>query len=213
MELLLRARGRGEVGEYDPEAVQALERLAGDLALVVRRGRAMDELREQAFVDSLTGCYNRRGFDEHLRVELVRARRYERPLGLMLLDVDGFKAINDEFGHQGGDHVLRRLSGLLTESFRTTDVVSRYGGDEFAVIFPETSPEGTVKLARRIREQVESLFPDGVISRRVTVSVGASAFPLDAADGEDLVARADRALYEAKSGGRNRVVAATKREE
>jgi diguanylate cyclase (GGDEF)-like protein len=186
----------------------AARRVAPDLGLGLRRAEEMDQLREQAFIDPLTDCYNRRGFDERLHVELLRARRYERPLALMLVDLDGFKRINDEFGHQAGDHVLRRFAALLGTVFRTTDLVARYGGDEFAVIFPETSRAGALLLAERTRGQAAALFPDAEIPRVVTASFGVAAFPADAAAADDLLAGADQALYDAKSGGRDRVVSA-----
>jgi diguanylate cyclase (GGDEF)-like protein len=189
-------------------ALSTARRLAPDLSLGLRRAEEMDQLREQAFIDPLTECYNRRGFDEHLHVELRRARRYERPLALMLVDLDGFKRVNDELGHQAGDHVLRRFATLLTTAFRTTDIVSRYGGDEFAVIFPETSRTEALLLAERTRAQASALFPDREIPRMVTASFGVAAFPADAAAADDLLAGADLALYEAKSGGRDRVVSA-----
>ena len=200
--------GTRDGSQASPEAVAAARRLAPDLALGLRRAEEMDQLREQAFIDPLTDCYNRRGFDEHLHVELLRARRYERPLALMLVDLDGFKRVNDELGHQSGDHVLRRFATLLTTAFRTTDIVSRYGGDEFAVIFPETSRAEALLLAERTRVQASGLFPDAQIPRMVTASFGVAAFPADAANADDLLAGADRALYEAKSGGRDRVVSA-----
>jgi diguanylate cyclase (GGDEF)-like protein len=198
----------GVRAERARDAVAMATRLAHDLALGLRRAEEMDQLREQAFIDPLTDCYNRRGFDEHLHVEFLRARRYERPLALMLVDLDGFKRVNDELGHQAGDHVLRRFATLLSTAFRTTDIVSRYGGDEFAVIFPETSRAEALLLAERTRVQASGLFPDAQIPRKVTASFGVAAFPADAAAADDLLAGADLALYEAKSGGRDRVVSA-----
>jgi diguanylate cyclase (GGDEF)-like protein len=200
--------GVGDGAEGTRHALARAKRVAPDLALGLRRADEMDQLREQAFIDPLTDCYNRRGFDEHLHVELLRARRYERPLALMLVDLDGFKRVNDDLGHQAGDHVLRRFATLLSTAFRTTDIVSRYGGDEFAVIFPETSRAEALLLAERTRAQASGLFPDAQIPRSVTASFGVAAFPADAAAADDLLAGADLALYEAKSGGRDRVVSA-----
>jgi diguanylate cyclase (GGDEF)-like protein len=199
---------RVDGGEYDDPDIQLLAHVAADLELVLRKAEDLDRLRAQAFLDSLTGSYNRRGFDEHLHVELTRAKRYDRPFALMLVDLDAFKRINDKLGHQSGDYVIRRFAELLTNTFRTTDIISRYGGDEFAVIFPETTGEEAVRLAGRIRVLLRGLFPDSQISRAVTASFGVAAFPADAALAEDLVASADRALYAAKTAGRDRVVAA-----
>lgn len=190
-----------------------LARITPDLGLALRKGDEIDTLRSQAFVDALTECYNRRGFDEHLHVELRRAQRYARSAALMLVDLDGFKRINDELGHQAGDHVLRRFAALLTGTFRNTDVVSRYGGDEFAVIFPETTSDEAVQLAQRVRSLLSQAFPDAVVARSVSASFGVGAYPEDADSPETLIAAADHALYAAKTGGRDRVVAAVRRED
>ena len=194
--------------EYGTWNREVLTRIALDASLVLGRGDELDRLRSQAFVDSLTSCFNRRGFDEHLQVELRRAHRYERSAALMLVDLDGFKHINDELGHQAGDHVLRRFAALLTSTFRNTDVVSRYGGDEFAVIFPETTTDEAVGLAQRVRKLLGRTFPDDIVPRDVTASFGIASYPRDALSAEELVGIADRALYSAKSGGRDRVVPA-----
>lgn len=199
--------------DYSPSSQRLLKRLAPDLVLTLRRADELDRLRAQAFVDSLTNCYNRRGFDEHLAVELRRAQRYERSAALMLVDLDGFKRINDELGHQAGDHVLRCFAGLLTSTFRNTDIVSRYGGDEFAVVFPETTTAEAEGLAQRVRRRLIRSFPDDVITRPVSASFGIASYPADAESAEVLIATADRALYAAKSGGRDRVVTARPRSE
>lgn len=204
--VLLGPRSDGQ--EYGTEGCRLLERIAPDVALALRKGIDLDRLRSQAYFDALTGCYNRRGFDERLQVELKRGNRYGRPTALMLVDLDGFKRINDELGHQAGDHVLRRFAELLSGTFRNTDVISRYGGDEFAVIFPETSSADAVRLAERARSLLRDLCPDEVIERAVTASFGIAASPADASQADALVASADRALYAAKMGGRDRVVAA-----
>lgn len=190
------------------DAAANLDRLLEPCAVALQNAQLLDQLRSQVFVDALTGCYNRRGFDDHLRTEVVRAQRYRRPLSLMMMDLDRFKEVNDELGHPAGDHVLRCVGATLLGSFRTTDVVCRYGGDEFGIIFPETSKEEVVRLAERLRARLENLFPDERISTVITGSVGVAAFPVDAADGGDLVSKADRALYRAKEEGKNRVVVA-----
>lgn len=204
--VLLGPRSDGQ--EYGTEGCNLLERIAPDAAVALRKGVDLDLLRSQAYFDALTGCYNRRGFDERLQVELKRGERYGRPTALMLVDLDGFKRINDELGHQAGDHVLRRFAELLSGTFRNTDVISRYGGDEFAVIFPETSSADAGRLAERARSILRELCPDELIPRPVTASFGVAASPPEASQANALVAAADRALYAAKTGGRDRVVAA-----
>jgi diguanylate cyclase (GGDEF)-like protein len=205
--MLLVGPSRSGAG-YDGEKQKELERLSEASAVAIRNAVLFERLRSQASFDFLTECYNRRGFEEHLRVEMVRARRYRRPMSLLLVDLDNFKVINDALGHPAGDHALRRLGSLLLGAFRTTDVVCRYGGDEFAVIFPETSKDDAVRLATRLRAKVESIFPDEIIPQSVTASFGVGSYPRDGQETDELVRAADHALYRAKSEGRNRVVAA-----
>lgn len=205
--LVVRPAGDGQ-GDAE-EQCAILERVAMDIEVTLRRGLELDTLREQAFLDALTGCYNRRGFDEHLNVELLRAQRYERPAALMLVDLDCFKSVNDGMGHQAGDHVLRGFCSLLANTYRSTDIVSRFGGDEFAVVFPETTATEALQLAARIRDHLPELFPDEVVPRAITASFGIAAYPEDADSSEALIAAADRALYLAKAAGRDRIVHAT----
>lgn len=192
------------------DACAALEEVASDLDVALRRGVEIDTLREQAFLDSLTECYNRRGFDEHLAVEILRAQRYDRMVALMLVDLDCFKLINDGLGHQAGDHVLRGFCSLLMKTYRSTDIVSRFGGDEFAVVFPETNAQEAGQLAVRVRDGLPALFPDEVVPAAITASFGIASFPDDAGGAEDLIAAADRALYLAKAAGRDRIVIANR---
>ncbi|MEX2572462.1 MAG: GGDEF domain-containing protein [Gemmatimonadota bacterium] len=203
--LLIGPRLGGEYGQDLIEGIQALVDICGD---ALRNAELLERLRSQVFIDFVTGCYNRRAFDEHLSVELVRARRYERPLTLLLLDLDDFKEVNDTYGHPAGDYALQRVGDVLRDAFRTTDRVCRYGGDEFAVVFPETPKGDVLRLAERLRKQIGSIFPDALNPVRITASIGVAGYPLDAASPEDLVRAADRALYGAKSGGRDQVVPA-----
>lgn len=156
-----------------------------------------------ATTDALTGLKNRRVFDERMDYECDRAIRQKTPLAVMILDVDRFKEYNDEFGHPAGDHVLQQLSLLLLQNSRTIDCVVRYGGEEFAIILPNTPLEGALVLAERFRQVVMNHeWP----SRLITVSIGvASVIPETARTIKELVAEADRCLYEAKHGGRNRI--------
>jgi diguanylate cyclase (GGDEF)-like protein/PAS domain S-box-containing protein len=161
------------------------------------------KLEALAGTDALTSVTNRRGFEEHLARELDRALRRQSSLSLLLLDVDWFKNYNDEFGHLAGDEVLRRLALLLRSQARSTDVVARFGGEEFAVILPDTLGEGAQVLAERFREIIEHAPWPG---RPVTASFGVSTWipTLSPRDAYTLVHDADRALYASKSGGRNR---------
>lgn len=128
------------------------------------------------------------------------------PLSLVLLDLDRFKHVNDDFGHEAGDHALRKLGQLLVSAFRRTDAACRLGGEEFALIFPETSKADSLPLAERVRDTIEAMPADERLPRRLTASIGVATYPDDADNLEGLVRAADRALYRAKAHGRNRVV-------
>jgi diguanylate cyclase (GGDEF)-like protein len=195
-----------EGGEHPSYRFEMVAALAEVCAAGLRHAELLERLRSQVFIDIVTNCYNRRAFEEHLNVELVRARRYTRPLGLLLLDLDDFKRVNDAMGHPTGDYALQRIGETLRATFRTTDRVCRYGGDEFAVIFPETSRDDVLRLAERLRRQIARLFPDQVVPHPITASIGVAAYPGEGLRSEDLVRAADRALYASKAAGRNQVV-------
>lgn len=163
-------------------------------------------LKETSFKDELTGLYNRRFFNLRLEEELSRYRRFNHPVSVVLLDLDGFKAVNDEFGHTVGDETLREVSQILMKHSRGINVVSRYGGDEFAVLLVETSKAGARLYADRIREVVAKFpFPRGKV---MTASFGVASLPDDeAGTAEDLFRAADEALYAAKRAGKNQVAA------
>ncbi len=154
--------------------------------------------------DGLTGVYNHRYFQEQLRRELRRAQRYKRHLALLLLDLDRFKLYNDGFGHRQGDQMLKDVADFFQNAKRESDTVARYGGDEFAVILPETDQAAAVALAQRLREEFAARrFGDPDHGLHVTISLGVAAFPQDAHEAEELIERADQALYRAKRAGRN----------
>jgi diguanylate cyclase (GGDEF)-like protein len=193
---------------YEAHDLALLRALADSSAVALRNAELLDRLRAQATIDPLTGCHNRRGFDELLTVELSRAQRYRRPLCLVLLDIDHFKGINDDFGHDAGDAALQRIGRTVRHAFRTTDSACRYGGEEFALLFPETPKEESLKLAERLRGTIESLAPTQEVPRGMTASFGVAAYPDDGETAAELLRAADRALYRAKTLGRNRVVPA-----
>ncbi|HUF93710.1 MAG TPA: GGDEF domain-containing protein [Candidatus Limnocylindria bacterium] len=163
-------------------------------------------LKETSFKDEVTGLYNRRFFSLRLEEELSRYRRFNHPVSVVLLDLDGFKAVNDDFGHAVGDDTLRDIAQILMKHSRGINVVSRYGGDEFAVLLVETSKAGARLYADRIREVVAKYpFSHGKV---ITASFGVASLPDDeAATAEDLFRAADDALYAAKRGGKNQVAA------
>jgi diguanylate cyclase (GGDEF)-like protein len=158
-----------------------------------------------ALRDGLTGAFNRRYFDERLVAELAFARRHEKPLALLLLDLDRFKAINDELGHRAGDAVLVHATRLIEGAVRTEDVVARFGGEELAVLCRDTDTAQAAILAERLRTLIERTpcAHDG-LAVSVTVSVGVACLRGPTGTPSDLLERADQALYAAKSGGRNR---------
>jgi diguanylate cyclase (GGDEF)-like protein len=185
-----------------------LQRCGQLAAVAVENSLLFRQTRELSLIDPLTGIYNHRHFKHLLGVELGRAHRYSRTMALIMIDVDNFKRVNDTLGHPIGDRVLRGISRILAEGLRRSDVLARYGGEEFAVILQETDRESSrgvaEKLCRDVREKAS--FPDGRNGQvRATISLGLAFFPLDAGNEEDLLLRADQALYRAKSSGKNRV--------
>ncbi len=166
-----------------------------------------ESLQHAALTDSLTGMQNRRFFDDALREYLQEFRRIEKPVGLMVLDLDHFKQVNDTHGHDVGDDVLRAVARCLKDLTRYHDVVARMGGEEFAIVAPNMNNESLVKLAERIRRAVGALVIEtSNVNIRVTISVGLSIWN-GRESAEEFYRRADKMLYEAKRLGRNRVCA------
>jgi diguanylate cyclase (GGDEF)-like protein len=174
-----------------------------------RQERLLRRLYESSTRDALTGAYNRSHFDERLRSELAFAARHRTEMSLVLLDIDHFKRVNDTYGHQAGDLVLRELATLSQRSLRTEDVFARFGGEEFGVILRGINLLGAKKLAERLRVSLESTVIEAADKRiQVTLSAGcASLACAGVASSDEIVKIADRRLYAAKAGGRNRVVA------
>lgn len=204
-ELLSRVRTQLRASQQIRDARRALEAAAAELETTRADNRRLEAL---ATTDPLTRILNRRALLDRLMAEMDRVRRFESSLSLLLFDVDHFKSINDTQGHLAGDSVLRQLGALLEDAVRKVDVVARYGGEEFVVILPETAIDGAIVFAERLRERVASQTFDVGARRPVhlTVSIGVATFPSPrVATTEDFFARADEALYRAKSGGRNQV--------
>lgn len=167
-------------------------------------------LTQLAVTDGLTGVNNHRRFQEAIHAEILRAERHQRPMGVLMLDVDFFKRVNDAMGHPAGDELLRRLAAVLGLELRQTDLIARYGGEEFAVLLPETTKSEAMQVAERMREAVEVKINSGTTTwpQKITVSVGVATFPEDGKTAEAVLSAADQALYVAKRAGRNRVIGA-----
>ncbi len=202
------------VNDYILRPLDAQELIAR-VRTQVKRKRYNDHLRaslaeaiELAVMDGLTGLHNRRYLDSHLLTLVDRAQARHRPLSLMITDLDRFKAINDSWGHDGGDAVLREFAGRLRRSVRGVDLACRYGGEEFVIVMPDTDGPTAERIAERLcRDVAREPFAVGQEKVSVTISIGVAQM-LDRDDGAAaLLKRADHALYEAKNGGRNRVVA------
>ncbi len=186
------------IGERDSYQIQLEEhqrRLEDTLASVT----------EQSITDPLTGLRNRRALMRRLDEELVRTRRYDVPLSMVMIDIDGFKAYNDTHGHAAGDAALAGVAAVIREHCRASDVAARYGGEEFAVVLPNTGVEGGLVLAERFRQAVEAADWDG---QPLTISAGVATV-VGETSRQDLIETADQAMYRAKEQGRNCVVAAT----
>ena len=196
-------------GAFATSVRETLQALANQLAVSLSNARAVRQLEELATTDGLTGCLNKRAFLEQLDQKLMAAQRFGRKLSLIVTDLDHFKAVNDTHGHATGDRVLQELSQVLKRVKRETDLVARFGGEEFCVLCEETDAKGARLLAERVREELERTEVQTEIgSLQVTASLGVATFPDHAKSGEELFSQGDKALYEAKNQGRNRVCTA-----
>ncbi|MBM3422954.1 MAG: GGDEF domain-containing protein [Chlorobi bacterium] len=186
-----------------------ISRLTGTLADFCAEIEAKNKKLDELFIrDEKTNLYNYRHFKEHLIMEIERSKRADDQVSIAMIDLDHFKRYNDEHGHIAGDRVLEQLAGIIAEQCRSSDMPSRFGGEEFAVLFPQTGTETAMRISERLRQVIcaepfshEKHQPEG----RLTVSIGIASFPADAKDWYTLINNADRALYHAKSSGRNRV--------
>jgi len=163
-------------------------------------------LEQETITDPLLGIFNRRFLDRRMQEEVLRAKRYRLDLALLMLDIDNFKLVNDTWGHQTGDFVLKHLTQLLVESLRQTDILARFGGEEFVILLPHTPEQDALKLAEKLRRIVEQTPLHRVPELHVTVSIGSASLLPDVDDASSLLERADKSMYRAKQEGRNRVV-------
>lgn len=188
-------------------AVPVLER---SLRYALKLGATLEELRRLATHDALTGLLNRRVFAQTLEEETERAHRFGRGFGLIIGDIDHFKTVNDTYGHPAGDDVLREVARRLQSGVRSVDRVTRYGGEEFAIIVPEATHPLTREVAQRLAERVRTApIQAGGQALTITLSIGAAVYPTDGVTAADVVQAADRALYAAKAAGRDCVKMST----
>jgi diguanylate cyclase (GGDEF)-like protein len=207
-------------GSANPERYVAdcgtdfLERLAEVVAICLESALTQERLKRVGLTDGLTGVQNRRYFEHRFQGEISQARRHKHPLACMFIDVDKFKRINDTYGHQAGDEVLRSVANVIQSQLRVGDTIARYGGEEFVVLLPQTAGHHAREIAERIRATIAGI-PLHVQSGHeinVTISIGLSMLKTDESSGDNkqvaerLLAAADSSLYQAKNTGRNRVV-------
>jgi len=187
--------------------LQPLESVADICAVAMQNARYVERVKQMAYVDGLTGMFNRRYFEMRIAEELERAKRYQGGFAVIMIDIDNFKRLNDDFGHLLGDEVLRQMSSIFGQNVRKADVACRYGGEEFVVITPHVAGESGMAIAEKLRRVCETWHFPGV-PRAVTISAGVASMPEQGVSRDELVRAADGALYAAKQAGRNRVVAA-----
>lgn len=184
--------------------------IAGRAALAIENALLHTEVQRLAITDALTEVYNRRGLFELGRREIERSRRFNRPLSVIMVDLDKFKDVNDTYGHAAGDQVLRAVARRLSDSLREVDMIGRYGGDEFIILLPETDLYTACAVAERIRQRVihpitVGALPFGEIVLHLTASLGVCSLSADPQDLAGLIDRADAASYRAKHNGRNNI--------
>lgn len=184
--------------------LQPLESVADICANSIQNAHFVDRVKQLAYLDGLTGIFNRRFFELRIMEEIERARRYGNGMAVILIDIDQFKRLNDEFGHLLGDEVLRQVSSIFHRQLRKIDVVCRYGGEEFAILLTQTNLQQAMAIAEKLRRLVEGWQFPGV-PRSVTISAGVSAFPTHGTTREEMIRSADTGLYLAKQAGRNHV--------
>ena len=199
---------RADTHAFSESEIRLLTTIVGQSAIVLENAKLYAKTKELTLLDDLTHVYNRRYFHKMIELECKRARRFQRPLSLLMIDVDYFKKFNDSFGHLEGDQLLKRLAETLSQNLREIDTIARYGGEEFTVILANTDTHDAHTVASKLKEKVEAM-PSTILASpeaKVTISIGIADFNPEKDHVEDLIHHADIALYRAKSKGRNSVV-------
>ena len=193
-----------QAGAFNCSDIQSLESVADICATAIQNANYVERVKQLAYLDGLTGIFNRRFFELRIAEELERARRFNTGMAVIMVDIDQFKRLNDEFGHLLGDEVLRQVSSIFHQQLRKIDVVCRYGGEEFAILLAQTNQQHALGVAEKLRRMVETWQFPGV-PRPVTISAGTATSPDHGTTRDELVKAADLGLYAAKQAGRNRV--------
>ena len=185
------------VEDIDPDQQDQFAVIANQFSMALERIKLYELVQELAITDGLTGVFVRRHLLERLNEELARAEHFKTRVSLLMIDVDNFKEYNDRYGHLKGDLLLKNIGFILKSNIRDIDIIGRYGGEEFCMVFPDTDSKGAEFVANRLRENIETI--------KATISIGVSTYPEDAKDSSHLLEKSDKMLYKAKQSGRNRV--------
>jgi diguanylate cyclase (GGDEF)-like protein len=198
---------RAIAGDFEADEIKTIEAVADICAGAIQNANVFEQTKQLAYKDGLTGIFNRRYFEMRIAEELERSIRYGTSMAVVMLDIDHFKRLNDEFGHLLGDEVLKQVSNELLRQVRKGDLVTRFGGEEFAILLPQTNGDNAMEAAEKLRRSVAEFHFPGV-PRPVTISAGIGDFPHFGKTRDEIVSAADEALYAAKQAGRNRVMMA-----
>ena len=191
---------------FDPNQIRLVETIAQQTSIAIDNAKLFEKTQKMAITDSLTGLYNRRHFYLILNNEIERAKRYQSPLSLIMMDIDHFKLVNDKFGHLTGDEVLQSLSETSKEILRQIDNMFRFGGEEFMIILPETDQAEALNVAERMRSTIaETTIKTKNGNVKITVSIGVSEYGENHPTHNEFIESVDRTMYDAKKAGRNRV--------
>ncbi len=195
--------------KHEDDLVIAGEEFGEELGMALNKAILFSQMELNSRIDGLTGLLRRQAFMERLTEEVKKAKAFQTPYCILMVDIDLFKSVNDSHGHGAGDIVLSRVGQIIKESFYETDVVGRYGGEEFIVLLPRAEFDGVLRKAESLRRRIEAdTISCGFTQLHITVSIGAAHYPSHGTSADDIIARADRALYHAKESGRNRVIGA-----